>query len=78
MVVVDSVSGAVQIWEPCENRDLPVHLGAPRPVMVTAYWGVAPTHCMEVDRLSGAAASSPQVGWLGWLGGWGVNILETE
>ncbi|GLC35196.1 hypothetical protein PLESTB_000564800 [Pleodorina starrii] len=65
VVVVDSVSGEAQIWEPCENRSLARHLGATRPVLITAYWGAAPTHCMEVDRLAAGAAagaaSSPQV-----------------
>ncbi|GIL74435.1 hypothetical protein Vretimale_2131 [Volvox reticuliferus] len=62
VVVVDSVSGAAQVWEPCENRSLARFRGGARPVMITAYWGAAPTHCLEVDRLSSnAAATNPQV-----------------
>ncbi|KXZ56901.1 hypothetical protein GPECTOR_1g812 [Gonium pectorale] len=61
VVVVDAVSGKAQTWEPCENRTLARHSGA-RPVVITAYWGAAPTHSLEVDRLSAAAsASNPQV-----------------
>ncbi|KAG2454014.1 hypothetical protein HYH02_001056 [Chlamydomonas schloesseri] len=61
VVVVDGVSGKAEIWEPCENRSLARYRGS-KPVMVTAYYGVAPTHSLEVDRLSAAAAAgSPQV-----------------
>ncbi len=75
VVVVDAVSGKAEIWEPCENRSLARYRGS-KPVMVTAYYGVAPTHSLEVDRLSAAAAaSSPQVrgGAVGGphTGGWG-------
>ncbi|KAG2432453.1 hypothetical protein HXX76_008798 [Chlamydomonas incerta] len=61
VVVVDAVSGKAEIWEPCENRSLACYRGT-KPVMVTAYYGTAPTHSLEVDRLSAAAAAgSPQV-----------------
>ncbi|EFJ44090.1 hypothetical protein VOLCADRAFT_118865, partial [Volvox carteri f. nagariensis] len=73
VVVVDSLTGQAQVWEPCENRSLtPVQssgagagggaVGGSRPVMITAYWGNPTTHCLEVDRLTAAgAASSLQV-----------------
>ncbi|GIL48556.1 hypothetical protein Vafri_5037 [Volvox africanus] len=62
VVVVDSVTGTAQVWEPCENRSLARFRGGARPVMISAYWGTAPTHCLEVDRLSStAAATNPQV-----------------